>query len=103
MDFGINLNSGTTEPKFDLPTDFRFDHIRITTDRTDRIFEVQNVTSEFVIFEHIDKPFLTAKLVIVDIDPQVNLVDQIHFLGTEKVEVKIRTQSSEDFTITKNF
>ena len=42
-------------------------------------------------------------MILMDIDPNISLVDSKHFLGTEKVEVKIKTHADKQFSITKNF
>ena len=101
MDYGID----TKELKniYQTPYSFSFDHIKISTDRINRTIDVSRVTSELVIYEHLDKPFLTAKLLFIDADPSINIVDDIHFLGTEKVEIKLRNNMTEEFAITKKF
>ena len=104
MDYGLDLaKSGNEEDLFTEPTRFVYEFIRIKTDRSDIFYDVKDLVSEFTIFEHIDKPFLTAKMILMDIDPNISLVDSIHFLGTEKVEVKIKTHADKQFSITKNF
>ena len=102
MDYGLDLKT-SNEDFFTEPTRFAYEFIRIKTDRSDQTYDVKDVVSEFTIFEHIDKPFLTAKMVLMDIDPNISLVDAIHFLGTEKVEIKIKTNNDDNFSITKNF
>ena len=104
MDYGLDLaKSGNEEDLFTEPTRFVYEFIRIKTDRSDIFYDVKDLVSEFTIFEHIDKPFLTAKMILMDVDPNISLVDSIHFLGTEKVEVKIKTHADKQFSITKNF
>ena len=104
MDYGLDLAKfGNEEDLFTEPTRFAYEFIRIKTDRSDIFYDVKDLVSEFTIFEHIDKPFLTAKMILMDIDPNISLVDSIHFLGTEKVEVKIKTHADKQFSITKNF
>ena len=102
MDYGLDLKT-SNEDFFTEPTRFAYEFIRIKTDRSDQTYDVKDVVSEFTIFEHIDKPFLTAKMILMDIDPNISLVDAIHFLGTEKVEIKIKTNNDDNFSITKNF
>jgi len=88
---------------YENPHAFRFESVEIKTDRTTKTIDAFRITSELTIYEHIDKPFITGRIVFVDIDPTFALVDKVHFLGTEKIKVKIRTNESEKFTITKNF
>ena len=84
MDYGLDLaKSGNEEDLFTEPTRFVYEFIRIKTDRSDIFYDVKDLVSEFTIFEHIDKPFLTAKMILMDIDPNISLVDSIHFLGTK--------------------
>ena len=104
MDYGLDLAKfGNEEDLFTEPTRFVYEFIRIKTDRSDIFYDVKDLVAEFTIFEHIDKPFLTAKMILMDVDPNISLVDSIHFLGTEKVEVKIKTHADKQFSITKNF
>lgn len=104
MDYGLDVaKSGNEEDLFTEPTRFAYEFINIKTDRSDVVYDVKDLVSEFTIFEHIDKPFLTAKMILMDVDPNISLVDAIHFLGTEKVEIKIKTHASNKFAITKNF
>ena len=102
MDYGISV-AQESKNIYQTPYSFSFDHIKITTDRNTLVTDVSRVTSELAIYEHLDKPFLTAKLLFVDADPNINIIDDIHFLGTEKVEIKLRNNMTEQFTMTKNF
>ena len=103
MDYGLDQAQSNPESIYTEPTRFAYEFIRIKTDRSDTTIDVKDVVSEFTIFEHIDKPFLTAKMILMDIDPNISLIDTIHFLGTEKVEIKIRVGPGSDQAITKNF
>tara|TARA_B100000902_G_scaffold151119_1_gene147649 strand:- start:12023 stop:13486 length:1464 start_codon:yes stop_codon:yes gene_type:complete len=103
MDYGLDQAQSNPESIFTEPTRFAYEFIRIKTDRSDATIDVKDVVSEFTIFEHIDKPFLTAKMILMDIDPNISLIDTIHFLGTEKVEIKIRVGPGAEQAITKNF
>ena len=102
-----NVPKGTAsvdESFFTTPYKFRFDKITITTERGGgNQFDVQRVVSEVNIYEHLDKPFLTATMSLNDIDPNVSLSNEIHFMGTEKVSMDIRVYPGEQFKITKNF
>ena len=89
---------------YSTPYKYRFDKISITTERGGgNVFNVERVVSELNIYEHLDKPFLTATLALNDIDPNVSLSNEIHFMGTEKVSIEIRTYPGNEFKITKNF
>ena len=89
---------------YSTPYKYRFDKISITTERGGgNVFNVERVVSELNIYEHLDKPFLTATLALNDIDPKVSLSNEIHFMGTEKVSIEIRTYPGNEFKITKNF
>ena len=57
---------------YSTPYKYRFDKISITTERGGgNVFNVERVVSELNIYEHLDKPFLTATLALNDIDPNV--------------------------------
>ena len=49
-------------------------------------FDIKNLISSFQIFEHIEKPYLTAEFNIVD---NVNLIQGYDFQGWEKLTIDI--------------
>ena len=97
-------NGRPKKDHFSTPFSYYFDSIKVTAERFGgREYNLERIVSEFSIYEHIDKPFLTAEMVMVDTDPNINLLNEIHFMGTEKVSIEISTQEDADFRIKKQF
>ena len=69
--------------------------------KTGASVELKAITSDIEIYEHMEKPYLTGILVIVD---NHGLFDQIDFMGNEKVTIRFKqhdsiTEISKKFTI----
>jgi len=102
-------NNNIDDEFFNTPYKYKFEEINLISEKVFKVggahqkFDLTNVVSELNLYEHLDKPFITGTLIVNDIDPDVNLINEIHFLGTEKIRIKIRVHTSEPFTITKNF
>lgn len=85
------------------PFDFTVEEVIVTAERLDggeREFDLSRVVTEINIFEHIDKPFLTGTILFLD---NANLYNEINWLGTEKVKIKLRTDVDSISVIEKNF
>lgn len=74
----------------------------ISSDRSESIIDIQNVITDIVIYEHIDKPYLTAKVVFTD---QHNIMQDLDFQGGEKLSLKlVHSEERENgFEISKEF
>ncbi len=59
----------------------------ITSDRLQSEVEIAAIVQEFVIYEHIEKPYLTMRLSFVD---QINIVQTVDFQGGEKLSITIK-------------
>ena len=59
----------------------------ITSDRVQSEVEISAVVTEFVIYEHIEKPYLTMRLSFID---QINIVQTVDFQGGEKLSIVIK-------------
>ena len=64
--------------------------------------EIKNIISSFQIFEHIEKPYLTAQFVVVD---TADLIQDYDFQGAEKITIEIiqSEEQNEGTQITKEF
>ena len=64
--------------------------------------EIKNIISSFQIFEHIEKPYLTAQFVVVD---TADLIQDYDFQGAEKITIEIiqAEEQNEGTQITKEF
>ena len=63
-------------------------------------FQIQMFTDELAIYEHIDLPYLTAKMVLSDTR---DLNTKINFQGTERISVVLSIPGNETKRVTKNF
>ena len=68
-------------------TEYALASALITSDRLQSEVEIAAVVKEFVIYEHIEKPYLTMRLSFVD---QINIVQTVDFQGGEKLSVTIK-------------
>lgn len=82
------------------PFDFEIVKVLVSAERLNFTVDLARVISEINIYEHIDKPFLTGSIMFND---NANLFNEINWLGTEKLEITLRTEQSRDFTIKRNF
>ena len=67
------------------PYDFTIESVIITADRWEFALEgidIKNVCAEINLFEHLDKPYLTANLTFLD---NANIGDNYQFTGTERI------------------
>ena len=55
--------------------------------------EISGVTSEFIIHEHIEKPYLTMYFQFLD---QINIVQTVDFQGGEKLTIKLQQTEEVD-------
>ena len=72
-------------------TDFQIISAVISSDRTPVGIDIAKVISDFVIYEHIEKAYLTARFVFYD---QENIVQDMDFQGGEKLTLTL--QHSEE-------
>jgi len=65
----------------------------ISSDRMEFTTEIAGVTSEFIIHEHIEKPYLTMYFQFMD---QINIVQTVDFQGGEKLTIKFQQTEEVD-------
>ena len=85
------------------PHQYKLERVLLESEKLGRDFNLYRIISEINIFEHIDKPYLTASIIISDNN---NVITDIDILGTEKVTIELNTEiegGSLQFTITKKF
>jgi hypothetical protein len=81
--------------------DFIIDEVVVTSERSGREYNIGAVVSELNLFEHIDKPYITGKILFVD---NARVIERLNLSGTEKVLVKIRIEEEDSILyIEKNF
>ena len=81
-------------------TSFEFETILLQSDRLDKPVELNRIVSDLEIFEHLEKPYLTARMLLVD---DSNLYQNVDFVGSEKVFIQIRTSEDGAKAISKTF
>lgn len=81
------------------PYQYEIISCKIETDRKSIAYELAASVAELVLFEHIEKPYISGNLVVLD---DANIFENIDFMGTEKVHIKLRVPSSDNF-IRKTF
>ena len=74
----------------------------IRSDRADTGIDIKNVITDIAIYEHIEKPYLTAKIVFTD---QHNIVQDLDFQGGEKLILKLAhsEETLSGYEISKEF
>lgn len=71
--------------------------------KTDQVIDIYGMIAEVSIFESLEKPYLTAKVVVVD--TQKVITDEVNLQGNEKLKLTITTDNhgklaeNNDFTI----
>ena len=80
---------------------YELDQVLLESERMPKPVELKNVVTDIDIYEHLDKPYLSAEMVVVD---QTNLYETANIIGGEKITVTI-TSSKLDVSvpITKTF
>lgn len=79
---------------------FSLDEVIVQSDRLSIQVAIQNVTTDLDIYEHIDKPYLTASIIFIDAD---GIFTGMDFIGGEKVTVKLKSTRKESQAIQKVF
>ena len=79
-------------------SDFEFQSILLQSERIDKEVELRDIVSDLEIFEHLDKPYLTGKILLIDSE---NLLQEGDFLGGERITVAIKTLREDSKTVTK--
>ena len=81
-------------------SDYIFESILLQSERLNTDVELREVTTDLDIFEHLDKPYLTAKILLLDNE---NLFENADILGAEKISIKIRSMRKDTKPISKTF
>lgn len=81
-------------------SDYLYDSIVLESERLNFDIDLQKVTSDIEIYESLDKPYLTANLVLADNN---NLIEQADILGGEKITISLSSTIPESPKIKKVF
>jgi hypothetical protein len=83
----------------DKNRDFKIVEAILSTDRNDASIDISGVITDFEIYEHLDKPYLTASFIVLD---QYKMVELLDMQGIEKLFLKIESPHTKHIT-TKMF
>jgi len=81
-------------------SDFTFESILLESERLPAPIELKNITTDLEIFEHLNLPYLTALLSIVDSN---NVYSDADLLGGETISVQIKSTRENAKAIRKKF
>lgn len=81
-------------------TAYEFETIELNSDRLDRPVELKRIVSDVEIFEHIQKPYLTGRILLLDDSAFYQDAD---ILGSERIRIKLRSLEDDAIPFTKNF
>ena len=81
-------------------SDFYYKQVLLESERLDKSLELRDITTDIDIFEHLDKPYLTGTITIVDTS---NTLAQADILGGETINIAIVSTREESKTVSKRF
>ena len=80
---------------------FIYEEILLESERLQIPIDIKNVVTDFDIFENMNKPYLTATLILVD---NSAIVENVDILGGETITLKLKSLKNDDaLIITKKF
>lgn len=81
--------------------DVKVESVLIETERLAKSYDVVRNISEINIYEHLDLPYLTGTILLID---SSNIFNLINFQGTERVTLKLKMNGDDrSKTVTKRF
>ena len=81
-------------------TSFQFETIQLLSDRLDKPVELNRIVTDIEIFENIERPYLTAKMLLVD---DSNFYQEADIQGSERIYIKILSSDEEAIAVEKTF
>ena len=72
---------------------YEFETVLLQSERTSQDIEMKSSVTDFEVFEHLERPYLTAQLMVVD---SVDLYSNVDILGGEKITVRIKRTGNLD-------
>ena len=84
----------------DNVSDYVFDSIVLVSERINDDIDIKEAVSDLEIYENLDLPYLTAKLVFVD---NANVVKDADILGGEKIQIQLRNLRTGSKPLSKTF
>ena len=74
--------------------------VLLQSERLSEDVELRENVTDVDIFEHMDKPYLTAQVLFIDNE---YILEQIDILGAERISITVHSMQEETVPITKNF
>lgn len=84
----------------DLRSDFEFQEILFTSPRLDQPIELSNAVTDLEIFEDLNFPYLTGRIVVTD---DAGFLTDVDVIGGETIYVKIKSSRDNSRPFTKTF
>lgn len=81
-------------------TDFTIESVLFSTDKIRTPVELKQITTDIDIFEDLNKPYLTANIIIVD---DANFTETANIMGGEKITIAIGSKRKNTKLIVKTF
>jgi len=81
-------------------SDFSFESVLFQSDRQFESVELRNSVTDLDIFEHVNKPYLTATIAFQD---SFDFISGADILGAETITVKLKSNRKNTVPITKRF
>lgn len=81
-------------------TSFEIESIALESERLTKSPELKSIVTDLEIFEHIQKPYLTARMLVID---DSNFYQEADIFGSEKIIIKIKSTEDGSRSITKTF
>jgi len=79
---------------------FELKSVLLISNRLAESVEMVPIVTDLEIFEHIEKPYLTGRLIVVD---DSNFYQDADLQGSEKIQISIRNSEEDSVEITKTF
>lgn len=81
-------------------TAFEIEFIALESERLTNPADLTRITTDLEIFEHIQKPYLTARMLVVD---DSNFYQEADIFGSEKIIIRLRSSEDGSRAIEKTF
>ena len=93
---------GTPQNRAETPFDYELERAIITSPQFNdgATLDIKNVITDIEIFEHLDKPYLTGNIILVDDN---NIYNNVNFSGSEKISLRFRLPDADATPIDKDF
>lgn len=77
-----------------------FELIEIDSERLDTPIDIRGLVTDVEMFEHLDKSYMTGKIVLLD---SIRLLEGLDLIGGERVTITISGSAETDVPFTNNF